>query len=47
MWQFLAAIDAYVKASSTEDGGLNQKEKTSFGVGERGVRWWGGGAKYE
>ncbi|MCO7736501.1 hypothetical protein NJB95_07730 [Brucella intermedia] len=43
MWQFLAAIDAYVKASSTEDGGLNQKEKTSFGVGERGgkvVGWW-------
>lgn len=27
MWQFMAAVDGYVKANSTHDGGLNQAEK--------------------
>lgn len=27
MWQFMAAVDGYVKANSTDDGGLSQKEK--------------------
>jgi len=27
MWQFMAAVDGYVKANSTDDAGLSQKEK--------------------
>ena len=27
MWQFMAAVDGYVKANSTDDGGLSQAEK--------------------
>ncbi len=27
MWQFMAAVDGYVTANSTDDGGLSQKEK--------------------
>ncbi|NKC04450.1 hypothetical protein HED55_18110 [Ochrobactrum haematophilum] len=38
MWQFMAAVDGYVTANSTDDGGLSKKEKRrALGVGERGV----------